>query len=121
MPFALAAKVAYPEKTVISLAGDGSFGMNAMEFDTAIRHNIPVLSVIGNDGAWGMIKYPVERMFGADRIVGCDLPLKNYEKIIKVMGGYGEKVENPSDIRPAIERALSSGKPACVNVLTSRP
>jgi len=121
LPFALAAKVAHPEKKVISLTGDGSFGLNGMEFDTAIRHNIPIVSVISNDSAWGMIKYPVERRYGADRIVACDLSHGNYEKIVEVMGGYGEKVENPSDIRPAIERALSSGKPACVNVITSRP
>ena len=120
LPFALAAKLASPDKRVIQVTGDGSFGFNAMEFDTAIRHNLPIVCVIGNDGCWGMIKnnmggYYVNRI--NKDIVGCDLPFKNYEKIVETMGGHGEFVENPSDIVSAMERAFASGKPACVNVL----
>lgn len=121
LPFALAAKAAFPEKTVVSLGGDGTFCLNGLEFDTAMRHNLPVLSVIGNDGCWGMIKYPMEKAFGTERIRACDLPFRRYEKIVEALGGHGEFVEEPSQIRPALERALASGKPACVNVLTSRP
>ena len=118
LPFALAAKLAKPEKKVIALCGDGSFGLNAMEFDTALRHNLPIVSVISNDGCWGMIRHGLEDTYGADRMVACDLPQRNYEKVVEALGGYGELVTEPSGIIPAIERALESGKPACVNVLT---
>lgn len=116
LPFAIAAKLAKPDNKVILLTGDGSFGLNAMEFDSAVRHDIPIVCIIGNDGCWGMIKHNMSKYYGTDRIVGCDLPVKNYEKIVEAMGGYGERVENPSDVGPAIERAFASGKPACVNV-----
>jgi acetolactate synthase-1/2/3 large subunit len=118
IPFGLAAKLARPEKKVIVVVGDGSFGLNAMEFDTAVRHNLPVVCVISNDGCWGMIKHELEERISPERIVGCDLPFRNYEKIVESLGGHGELVERPSEIGPAIRRALRSGKPACVNVLT---
>ena len=117
LPFAIAAKLAKPDKKVILLTGDGSFGLNAMEFDTAARHDLPIVCVIGNDGCWGMIKHNMSKFYGGEKIVGCDLPIKSYEKIVEAMGGYGERVENPSDVAPAMERAFASGKPACVNVL----
>ncbi len=118
IPFALAAKLARPEKKVMMLCGDGSFGLNAMEFDTALRHNLPFVSVLSNDGCWGMIRHGMEDAYGADRMVGCDLPQRHYEKVIEALGGYGELVTEPADIAPAIERAFESGKPACVNILT---
>ena len=118
IPFALAAKLAMPEKKVIVLCGDGSFGLNAMEFDTALRHDLPIVCVLSNDGCWGMIRHGMEDLYGADRMVGCDLPQRNYEKVVEALGGHGELVTEPADIAPAIERAFESGKPACVNVLT---
>lgn len=118
IPFGIAAKLARPEKKVLVLCGDGSFGLNAMEFDTALRHDLPFVCVISNDGCWGMIRHGMEHVYGADRMVGCDLPARNYEKVVEALGGYGERVEKPSEIGPAIERAFASGKPACVNVLT---
>ena len=118
IPFGLAAKLARPDKKVLVLCGDGSFGLNAMEFCTALRHDLPIVCVISNDGCWGMIKHGMEHVYGADRMVGCDLPPRNYEKIVEALGGYGERVEQPLEIGPAIERAFASGKPACVNVLT---
>ena len=117
LPFALAAKLAKPEKKVIQLTGDGSFGFNVMEFDTAIRHNLPIVCVIGNDGCWGMIKHTIEKIYINKDIIGCDLSIRNYEKIVEAIGGYGELVEKPSDIGPAMERAFASGRPACLNVL----
>jgi acetolactate synthase-1/2/3 large subunit len=117
LPFAIAAKLAKPTQKVILLTGDGSFGLNAMEFDTAIRHDLPIVCVIGNDGCWGMIKNNMSKFYGQGKIVGCDLPMKNYEKIVSAMGGYGEWVENPKDVAPAMERAFASGKPACINVM----
>jgi acetolactate synthase-1/2/3 large subunit len=117
LPFALAAKIAEPNRTVVLLSGDGTFGLNGMEFDTACRHNIPVLCVIGNDQAWGMIKHGQELTYGFDRTCACDLGPVRYDKMVEALGGHGEFVEKPGDIRPALERALKSGKPACVNVL----
>jgi acetolactate synthase-1/2/3 large subunit len=117
LPFALAAKLAEPDRTVVLLSGDGTFGLNGMEFDTACRHNIPLLCVIGNDQAWGMIKHGQEMMYGNDRTCACDLGPVRYDKMVEGLGGHGEFVEKPEDIRPALDRALESGKPACINVL----
>ena len=90
-----------------------------MEFDTCLRHGINIVSVILNDGYWGMIKRLQEERHGADRLVGTVLGQNRpYHKIVSAMGGYGELVEHPRDIRPALERAFSSGVPACINVLT---
>jgi len=115
IPFAIGAKVAQPDKQVILLQGDGSFGLNGMEFDTMVRHNIPVVCVICNDGAWGMEMH-VQQKIGADRVIGSLLGWGPYHKMVEVFGGYGEAVEKPEEIRPALERAFASGKPACINV-----
>ncbi|MBW2637096.1 MAG: thiamine pyrophosphate-binding protein [Deltaproteobacteria bacterium] len=118
IPFGIGAKVARPDKTVVVITGDGSFGLNAMEFDTAARHNIPFVCVICNDKAWGMIKHGQEMVYGSDRLIGSELTSGNYEKIAEALGGYGELVVKDEEITPAIHRALESGKPACINVLT---
>jgi acetolactate synthase-1/2/3 large subunit len=118
VPFGIAAKLARPEKLVIVINGDGSFGINAMEFHTAVRHNIPFLCVINNDQAWGMIKHGQEKTYGDERVVATGLGVVHYEKIVEALGGYGEFVTDDEGIVPALERALASGKPACVNVLT---
>ena len=118
VPFALAAKLARPEKTVVLINGDGSFGLNAMEFDTAVRHGIPIVSVICNDQAWGMIRHGQEICYGKERIVGSCLGVVHYEKMVEAVGGYGELVTKDEELGPALERALQSGKPACVNVMT---
>ena len=115
VPFAVAAKVAYPDKQVVLLNGDGSFGLNGMEFDTMIRHKLPVVCVICNDEAWGMIMHP-QQARGADRVVGTRLGFGRYDRMVEGLGGYGEAVEKPEDIRPALKRAFASGLPACVNV-----
>jgi acetolactate synthase-1/2/3 large subunit len=118
VPFALAAKLARPEKTVVLINGDGSFGLNAMEFDTAVRHGIPVVSVICNDQAWGMIRHGQEICYGKERAIGSGLGVVHYEKMVEALGGYGELVTKDEELGPALERALQSGKPACVNVMT---
>jgi len=118
IPFGIGAKVAQPDKTVIVITGDGSFGLNAMEFDTAVRHAIPFVCVICNDKAWGMIKHGQEMVYGSQRLIGSELTSGNYEKIAEALGGYGELVIKDEDIIPAVKRALDSGKPACINVLT---
>ena len=121
IPFALAAKVAMPEKTVVIFHGDGSFGLNAMEFDTAIRHDLPFVCVINNDCAWGMIRHGQRLGYGGDdKVIGSELGVRSYEKMVEGLGGYGERVDKDEDIVPAIKRAIASGKPACVNVITDR-
>ena len=114
-PFAIAAKTVEPDTRVGIVYGDGSFGFNGMEYDTLIRAGLPVVGVIGNDGAWNNIK-AVHRMLYPDRMVGADLGVRPYEKMIEGLGGYGEFVDTPSEIRPALERAEESGVPALVNV-----
>lgn len=118
IPFGIAAKIARPEKLVIVINGDGSVGFNAMEFDTALRHNIPFVCVVVNDQAWGMIKHGQEITYGNERVVGSELGVVHYEKVAEALGGHGEFVTKDEEIIPAIERAIESGKPACVNVLT---
>lgn len=118
LPFALATKVAQPERTVVLLSGDGAFGLNAVEIDTAVRHDVPVVCVVANDGAWGMIKAAQAGMFGKDRVIASQLEGVRYDRWAQGFGGYGERVERPQDIRPALERALKSGKPALVDVAT---
>jgi acetolactate synthase-1/2/3 large subunit len=114
--FAIAARLAHPDKKVLILHGDGSFGLNGMEFDTAVRHNIPIVSIIGNDAGWGQIRNPQVAILGGQASLATDLALTHYEKVVEALGGYGEFVTEPDQIIPALERAFQSGKPACVNV-----
>jgi len=118
IPFALAAKLAYPGEPVVLLTGDGSVGLNFTEFDTAVRHNLPVTVVINNDRAWGMCKHEQMVRLGADRVIGTELAFTRYDKAAEAFGVYGELVDEEEGIRPAIERALASGRPACINVMT---
>jgi acetolactate synthase-1/2/3 large subunit len=118
IPFAMAAKLAHPEKPVILLNGDGSFGFNAMEFDTMLRHDIPVVCVINNDCAWGMVKHGQELSIGRDRLRCTELAPRRYDRMVEALGGHGDFVTRDDEIIPAIERALASGKPACINVMT---
>lgn len=117
IPYALAARLAHPDKQVLLLVGDGSFGFNGFEFDTAMRHDLPFVAVVGNDQAWGMIKHGQELRYGEDRVVATELGVRRYEKVVEAMGGYGAFVENPEDVKPALERAFSSGVPACINAM----
>ncbi len=114
--FAIAAQLARPDEKVLIIHGDGAFGLNGMEFESMVRQNLPVVSIIGNDGAWGQIKHPQQAMIGHS--TAADLaPGIRYDKMVEALGGHGELVERPEEIRPALERAFASGKPACVNVL----
>src|SRR5690348_5288558 len=114
--YAMAAKLARPDSQVILLSGDGAFGFSAMEFDTMVRHRIAVVCVVGNNGIWALEKHPMQNMLGAS--VAADLGRKTrYDKVVEALGGYGELVERPRDIRPALDRAFRSGLPACVNVI----
>jgi acetolactate synthase-1/2/3 large subunit len=116
MPFALAAQLSHPGRRVVIVYGDGSFGLNGMEFDTAVRFGLPIVGVIGNDGAWGQMMRPQGAIYGWDNLHATLLNYTRYDKVVEALGGHGEYVEAPEDIRPALERAAASGKPALVNV-----
>ncbi|MBZ0275271.1 MAG: hypothetical protein K8I60_03965 [Anaerolineae bacterium] len=115
-PFAIAAKNLFPEKRVLIINGDGSFGFNGFEFDTALRFNLPIVSIVGNDSGWGQIRNPQIQMVGKERAVASTLAPTRYDKIVEAMGGYGEHIDNPNDLGGALERAFASGKPACIDV-----
>jgi len=114
-PYAIAAKAAFPERLVGIVFGDGAFGFNAMEYDTMVRHGLPVVGIVGNDGVWNNIK-TFHRMAYPDRLVATDLGVRPYHKMVEALGGHGEFVDDPAEIRPALERAAASGLPALVNV-----
>lgn len=114
--YALAAKLAHPGRQVLLLAGDGAFGFSAMEFETMVRHRIPVVCVIGNNGIWALEKHPMQNLLGTS-ILADLAPGIRYDRVVEALGGHGELVERARDVRPALERAFASGLPACVNVL----
>jgi len=116
VPFAIAVQHLYPDKRVLVINGDGAFGLNGFEFDTAVRFGLPIVSIVGNDAGWGNIRVIQQQMIGEDRAVATSLAPTRYDKVVEALGGYGEYVEQPEGIRPALERAFASGKPACVNV-----
>jgi acetolactate synthase-1/2/3 large subunit len=117
MPFALAAQLSHPEKRVVIIYGDGSFGLNGFEYDTAVRFDLPIIGIIGNDAAWGQMMRPQGAMLGWDRLDGTLLRRTRYDKVVEALGGHGELVEHPDELRPALERAAASGKPALINVM----
>jgi acetolactate synthase-1/2/3 large subunit len=114
--YAMAAKLAHPDRQVLLLSGDGAFGFSAMEFDTMVRHRIPVVCVVGNNSIWALEKHPMLSMLGVS--IAADLGRQTrYDKVVEALGGYGELVDRPDEIRPALERAFKLGLPACVNVI----
>lgn len=119
IPFGIGAKAARPDKPVLVLSGDGAFGWNGMEMDTAIRHKLNIVVVVSNNG--GFTSKQTGRMSAGNigpANIGRDLGYQRYDKMVEALGGYGEFVEKPDDIKAAIERAFASGKPALVNVCT---
>jgi acetolactate synthase-1/2/3 large subunit len=118
LPSALAAKVAYPDSRVFILTGDGAFGFNGMEFDTAVRHKLNMVAILGNDSAWGIDRQIQLGLYG--RAVATDLLQTRYEQVVQGLGGYGEFVERPEDLAPALERALAAKRPALLNVAVER-
>ena len=118
VPTALAAKVAYPDSRVFMLSGDGAFGFNGMEFDTAVRHKLNIVAIVGNDSAWGIDRQIQLGLYG--RPVATDLRQSRYDQLVQGLGGYGEFVERPEDLKPALERALASDRPALLNVAVER-
>lgn len=120
LPFALAAKLARPNATVVAMLGDGTFGFHLAEYDTAVREKLGFVAVVGNDACWNA-EYQIQiRAYGRERARGCELLPTRYERAVAGLGGHGEFVEQGKDLPAALQRAASSGLPACVNVLVER-
>ena len=115
--YALAAKLARPDRQVVMLLGDGAFGFAGLEFDTLARHGVNVVGVMGNNGIWGLEKHPMEFLYGYS--VAAELrPGTRYDQVVEALGAHGELVERPQQLRPALERAFAADAPAMINVLT---
>jgi acetolactate synthase-1/2/3 large subunit len=120
IPFALAARLFEPRAPVVAVMGDGTFGFHMAEFDTAVRHDLPFVAVVGSDATWNA-EYQIQlRAYGEARAHGCELLPSRYDKVVEALGGHGEFVERNDDLAPALQRALASGRPACVNVMIQR-
>jgi thiamine pyrophosphate-dependent acetolactate synthase large subunit-like protein len=118
IPFAIGAQVANPDKRVVVITGDGSIGFNIQEFDTMVRHDLPIVTIVLNNKAWGMCVHGQQSMYGDNRLVVTRLGNARYEEVAQGFGASGEYVEKAEDIGPAIKRALASGLPACINIVT---
>jgi acetolactate synthase-1/2/3 large subunit len=120
--YALAARLAAvadgrPDRQVFLMLGDGAAGFSLMDFDTLVRHEAPVVAIVGNNGIWGLEKHPMQALYGYD-VVAELRPGTRYDQVVAALGGHGELVTDPAEIGPAIDRAVASGVPALVNVLT---
>ena len=116
LPMAVAARLACPDRPVLGVMGDGTFGFHAFELDTALRHRLPIVVVVGNDARWNAEHTLQLRHYGADRAVGCELLPSRYDQLAEALGGHGELVRRPDELEPALARALAAGRPAVVNV-----
>jgi acetolactate synthase-1/2/3 large subunit len=117
IPMGIAARLAHPDRTVLVTVGDGTFGFHGFELDTALRYDLPVVVVVGNDARWNAEHQLQIQHYGAARAVGCDLLPTRYDRVAEALGGHGELVERPDQLAAALARAVASRRPACVNVL----
>ncbi len=118
LPFAIAAGAARPDEPVFCYIGDGTFGLCGMEFDTAVRHGIPLICVVSNNAGWRDVSHEQDAWFGEGRQIASELGDSRYELIADAFGGHGEVVERLDDLRPALKRALDAGVPSIINVRT---
>jgi acetolactate synthase I/II/III large subunit len=115
--YAIAARLAHPSAQVALMLGDGAAGLSLMDVDTLVRHNLPVVMIVGNNSAWGLEKEPMRAVYGYD--VAADLrPGTRYDEVARALGGAGEQVTAPGEIAPALRRAFASGVPYLINVIT---
>jgi acetolactate synthase-1/2/3 large subunit len=120
VPFALGARCARPGSPIFLTSGDGSFGYHIMEVDTAVRYNFPFVAIVGNDATWNA-EYQIQlRDYGEDRLIGCELLPTRYDLLVESLGGFGVHVTSISQLPLALEKALASGLPSCVNVEIQR-
>jgi len=120
LPFAAAAKVAYPDAPVVALLGDGTLGFHLSEIDTAVRCGLSYVAVVGNDACWNA-EYQIQlRAYGANRAHGLDLLPTRYGAVVAALGAHGEDVVEANELQPALQRAVASKKPALVNVTIDR-
>jgi acetolactate synthase-1/2/3 large subunit len=120
LPFAAAAKLACPDARVVAMLGDGTFGFHMAELDTAVRHRLDYVAVIGNDATWNA-EYQIQlRAYGKDRAKGCELLPTRYGAVAQALGAHGEDIVRPGELHAALKRAVASGRPACVNVMIER-
>lgn len=118
MAFAIAAQVAHPDLRVCCVIGDGSVGLNFSEFDTMVRHRLPIVTVVNNDQLWGMSAHGQDLIYGEQHRVVTELAPTRYDLAAAGFGCHAEHVEHAADLAAALERAFASGKPSCVNVMT---
>jgi acetolactate synthase-1/2/3 large subunit len=117
LPFAIAARFAYPDHPVVAVMGDGTFGFHMAEFDTAVRYDLPVIVVVGNDARWNA-EYQIQlRQYGAERAKNCDLLPSRYDRVAEALGGFGALVSTAAGLPDALDRAYLSRRPACINVM----
>jgi acetolactate synthase-1/2/3 large subunit len=117
MGYAIAARTVHPDRQIVVMLGDGAAGFSLMDVDSLVRHGLPVVMVVGNNGIWGLEKHPMQMIYGWD--VACDLqPETRYDDVVRALGGAGETVTAPDQIGPALDRAFASGVPYLVNVMT---
>ncbi|MGZ4432080.1 MAG: acetolactate synthase [Trebonia sp.] len=115
--YAIGARLAHPSSQIVLLLGDGAAGLSLMDADTLARHNLPVVIIVGNNGAWGLEKGPMRAVYGYD--VAADLrPGTRYDEVVRGLGGAGELITSPAEIAPALRRAFASGVPYLLNVIT---
>jgi acetolactate synthase-1/2/3 large subunit len=115
--YAIAARLAHPSSQVVLMLGDGAAGLSLMDVDTLVRHNLPVVMIVGNNSAWGLEKGPMQAVYGYD--VAADLrPETRYDQVVSALGGAGELVTKPDEIAPALRRAFDASAPYLINVIT---
>jgi acetolactate synthase-1/2/3 large subunit len=117
LSFALAARLVEPKAPIFAVLGDGTIGFHISEFETAARRGLPFVAILGNDARWNAESEIQRREYGENRMHGCELLPSRYDQVAAAFGGHGEYVDCAADLGPAIERALASGKPACVNIM----
>jgi acetolactate synthase-1/2/3 large subunit len=117
LPIAAASRVIEHDAPVFAVLGDGTFGFHMAEFETAVRLKLPFIAIVGTDCRWNAEYNLQVRDYGPNRTHGCELDPTRYDLVVAALGGHGELVENIADLAGAVERALASGKPACINVM----
>jgi acetolactate synthase-1/2/3 large subunit len=120
LPFAAAAQLALPGSRVVAMLGDGTFGFHCAELDTAVRHKLAYVAIVGNDACWNAEHQIQLKSYGAARAHGCELLPARYDQVAAGFGAHGEHVERPEELAGALERAAGAGRVACVNAMIER-